>query len=208
MDQADIVSSTHTVRGCHELLLLINGHHIAGSPFPVNVSNHPTQPSKPVNVWTRISSPVGITANSKGEILVALSECPIDIVKYDAEGKRVDIVKKNSLVKPRCIACDDEDNIYCTDVDRGSNKILTCDNNGDDNLNIHEVELEKNSHGRTAIAIVDQKLMVAEFCRPRIIKVYNKQLQHMLSFKLDNVYDIMDILVDIRQNLYASDTKN
>ena len=131
MDQADIVSSTHTVRGCHELLLLINGHHIAGSPFPVNVSIHPTQPSKPVNVWTRISSPVGITANSKGAILVALSECPIDIVKYDAEGKRVDIVKKNCLVKPRCIACDDEDNIYCTDVDRGSNKILTCDINGD-----------------------------------------------------------------------------
>ena len=77
-----------------------------------------------------------------------------------------------------------------------------------DNLDIHEVELEKNSLGRTAIAIVDQKLMVAEFCRQRIIKVYNKQLQHMLSLKLDNVYDIMDISVDIHQNLYASDTNN
>ena len=202
------VQYTPTVRGCHELTVLVNGHHIAGSPFPVYVSIHTTQLGKPVKIWTGISSPVGITANSKGEILVALSEGPIDIVKYDTEGKRVDVVKNSSLVKPRCIACDDEDNIYCTDDDRGSNKILTCDINGD-NLKIHEVELEKNSHGRTAISIVDQTLMVAELCCPRIIKLYNKQLQYLSSpLKLDNMYDITDISVDIHQNLCASDTNN
>ena len=46
-----------------------------------------------------------------------------------------------------------EDNIYFDDED--GNWILTCDGNGD-NFKIHEVELEKNSHGRMALAITDQ----------------------------------------------------
>ena len=61
-------------------------------------------------------------------------------MKYDAEGKRVDLVEKSGLVRPRCIACDDEDNIYC--IDQKSNKILTCDHNGD-KLLINDVNLRK-----------------------------------------------------------------
>jgi len=79
----------------------------------VYVSFHFTQLNKPVKIWTWIRSPVGITANSKVEILVASPGSTTDILKYDAEGKRVVLVKKSGLVMPRCIACDDEDNIYC-----------------------------------------------------------------------------------------------
>ena len=198
------IQYTPTVRGCHELTVLINGHHIAGSPFPVYVSIHPTQLGKPVKIWTGIRLPYGITANSKQEILVVLSDSSTNIVKYDAEGKKVDLVEKSGLVKPRCIACDDEDNIYC--VDEGSNKIMTCDGNGD-NLKIHEVKLEQNSNGRAALAITDQKLFVAEYGLFGIIKVYNKQLQHLSTFKHSNMF-VMGISVDIHQNLYVSDYKN
>ena len=126
------IQYTPTVRGCHELTVLINGHHVAGSPFPVYVSIDPTQLGRPVNIWTEITNPLGINANCNGEILVS----SIDIVKYDAEGKRVDLVEKSGLVHPCSIAYDDEDNIYY--VDYSSNKILTCDCNGD-KLKIHEV---------------------------------------------------------------------
>ena len=196
------IQYTPTVRGRHELTVLINGHHAAGSPFPVYVSIHPTQLGKPVKVWTEITNPYGITANSKGDILVYDSS--MNIVKYDAEGKRAYLVEKIDLVFPRCIACDDEDNIYCGDD--SSNKILTCDGNGG-KLKIHEVELEKNSHGRTALAIIDKKLHVAEhnvYC----IKVYNKQLQHLSTIKHRNMGVVMGISVNIHQNLYVSDMKN
>ena len=198
------IQYTPTIRGCHELTVLINGYHLAGSPFPVYVSIHPTQLGKPVKIWTGLTRPFGITANSKGEILVALFEGITNIVKYDAEGNRVDLVEKSGLVKPRCIACDDEDNIYC--IDEESNKILTCDGNGD-KLETHEVKLEKNNDGRTALAITDQNLFMAELDLPGIIKVYNKQLQHLSTIKHRDMY-VIDISVDIHQNLYVSDINN
>ena len=191
---------TPTVRGRHELTVLINGHHVAGSPFPVYVSIHPTQLGNPVKIWTGLKGPIGITANSKGEIFVASQGT--NIVKYDAEGKRVDLVEKSGLVLPRCIACDDEDNIYC--VDRSSNKILTCDDNGD-NLKIHKIELEPNSNGRTSLTITDHKLFMAENGLPVIIKVYNKQLQPLSTIKHGNM-DVTDIAFN--QNLYVSDCNN
>ena len=200
------IQYTPTFRGRHELTVFINGHHVAGSPFPVYVSIHPTQLGKPVKIWTGIGSPLGITADSKGDILVALRQGAINIVKYDAEGKRVDLVEKSGLIHPRCIACDDEDNIYC--VDEESNKILTCDGNGD-KLKIHEVELEKNSlgRGRTALAITGQKLFMAEVDLYGVIKVYNKQLQHLSTIKHRNM-NVRDISVDIHLNLYVCDINN
>ena len=198
------IQYTPTVRGRHELTMLINDHHVAGSPFPVYVSIHPTQLGKPVKICTRIRAPYGITANSKGEILVALCQGDTNIVKYDAEEKRVDLVKKSGLVKPRSIACDDEDNVYC--IDEVSNKIVTCDGNGD-NLKIHEVELEKNNSGRAALAITDQKLFMAEYGVGGVIKVYNKQLQHLSTIKHRNMY-AMDISFNFNKNLYVSDLKN
>ena len=198
------IQHTHTVRGRHELTVLINGHHVAGSAFPVYVSIHPTRLGKAVKIWTGIRAPYGITANSKGEILVALRDGTTNVVKYEAEGKRVDLVEKSGLVHPRCIACDEEDNIYC--IDEKSNKILTCDGKGD-KLLIHEVELEENSRGRTALAITDQKLLMAELGLLGIVKVYNKQLQHLSTIKHRDMH-VMDISVDIDQNLYVSDLKN
>ena len=197
------VQYTPTVRGRHELTVLINDHHVAGSPFPVYASIHPTQLSKPVKIWTGITKPYGITANSIGEIFVALREDTTNIVKY-GEGKRVDLVEKSGLVIPRCIACDDEDNIYCTDFN--SNKILTFDGNGD-NLKVHEVELERNNCGKAALAITDQKLFMAEYCVFGSIKVYNKELQHLSTIKHSNM-NVKDISVDIHQNLYVSDLNN
>jgi len=40
-----------------------------------------------------------------------------------------------------------------------------------------------------------------------IIKVYNKQLSHLITIKHRNMY-VTDISVDILQNLYVSDLKN
>ena len=198
------IQYTPTVRGHHELTVLINGSRVAGSPFPVYVSIHPTQLGKPVKIWTGLTKPVGITANSKGEILVALFEGSTNIVKFDAEGKRVDLVEKSGLVYPRCIACDDEDNIYCIDED--SDKILTCNSNGD-NICILRAALEKNSPGGRAFTIINNKLYMAEMNLPGIIKVYDKELTHVTTINHGNMI-LNDITPDIHQNLYVSDWSN
>ena len=195
---------TPTVRGRHELTVLIYGHNVAGSPFPVYVSIHPIQLGKPVKIWTGITGPLGITSTSKGEIIVTLYSGSTNIVKYDAEGKRVDLVEESGLVHPYCIACDDEDKIYC--IDEQSNKILTCDSNGE-NVQIQEVELDKKSTGRAALAVIDQKIFIAERGIRGIIKVYNKQLHHLSTIKHRSM-GVMDISVDIHQNLYVSDSNN
>ena len=198
------IQYTPTVCGRHELTVLINGHHVAGSPFPVYVFIHPTQLVKPIKIWTEITKPCGITANTIGEIIVTLHSGTTNIVKFNAEGKRVDLVEKSGLVLPRCIACDDEDNIYC--IDEGSNKILTCDGNGD-KLKIDEVKLEEDSCGRTALAVMDKKLFMAENLTVGI-KVYSKQLQHLSTIKHRNMGVVMGMSVDIHQNLYVTDINN
>ena len=190
-----------SVRGCHELTVLVNGQHIAGSPFSDYVPIHPTHVSKPIKIWTELMRPVGITANSKGEIIVSLFKGNTNIIKFDTEGKRVDLVKDSSLVQPHCIACDDEDNIFC--IDNFSSMILTCDDNGD-NIIIHDVELEKDNPGRSALAFADNKLFTSEHYSIGIIKVYNKCLQYKTSIKYRNMY-VAGISVDAHYNLYISD---
>ena len=89
------IQYTPTVRGRHELTVLIDGQHVAGSPFPVFVSIHPTQLGKPVKVWDGLHHPVGVTANSKGDILV--TELAGNIIKFDANGQRHKLVAQNEL---------------------------------------------------------------------------------------------------------------
>ena len=48
-----------TFRGRHELTMSVDGQQVAGSPFSVFVSIHPTQLSKPVDIWRGISLPSG-----------------------------------------------------------------------------------------------------------------------------------------------------
>ena len=141
------IQYTPTVRGRHELTVLIDGQHVAGSPFPVFVSIHPTQLGKPVRIWKGVTNPFGIRANSKGELLV--TEYGANIMKFDANGTKEKLATQKELTQLRCIAVDDEDNIYC--INGNDNKILTCDKNGE-NVQVHEVKLEKGS-GRHALFI-------------------------------------------------------
>ena len=198
------IKYTPAVRGCHELSVLVYGQHIRGSPFPLYVSIHPTQLGQPVKVWTGIKSPIGITANSRGEILVASYIGTPSIVKYNRKDERVDLVEKSGLVNPCCLACDDEDNVYC--VDDASCKILTCDDKGG-NVQLHEVQLQKTSSGRGTLRIFDNKIYIAENSLLGIIKVYDKQLTLIQTIKHRNMA-VTDVSTDAHRNIYAVDCLN
>ena len=196
------IQYTPTVRGRHELTPLIDGQHVAGSPFPVFVSIHPTQLGKPVKVWDGVVNPFGITANSKRDILV--TEIAGNIIKFDANGQRHKLVMQNELKALRCIAVDDEDNIYC--IDEKSNKILTCDKNGG-NVQVHEVKLE-NDFGRHALFIIRNELLISEKGSMDTIMVYDRELKYVRCIKHENMAVVVDISADVYGNIYVSDRKN
>ncbi len=61
---------TPTIHGQRELIVTVNGEEVAGSPFPVFVSIHPTQLGMPVRVITGMVGPRCLAINSVGEIIV------------------------------------------------------------------------------------------------------------------------------------------
>ena len=193
---------TPTVRGRHELFVLIDGQHVAGSPFPVFVSIHPTQLVKPVKVWSGVSRPNGITENSRGDLLI--TEQSGSIIKFDINGKREKLVTQNKVKEIHCIAVDDKDNIYCIDGD--SNKILTCDKNGT-NVRVHQVELERGV-GRRALCIVKNNLLMSERGFDGAIMVYDRELNYVRCIQHKDMRAIEDISADVHGNIYVTDTTN
>ena len=79
------VQYTPTGRGRHELMVTVNGQEVAGSPFPVFVSIHPTQLGKPVRAITGVDYPWHMALTSAGNILVRDSYSTI--IMLDKTGK-------------------------------------------------------------------------------------------------------------------------
>ena len=193
------IQYTPAVRGRHDLFVLIDGQHVAGSPFPVFVSIHPTQLGKPVKVLD-ISEPSGITQNSRGDLLA--TERSGSIIKFDVNGKREKLVTPNK--RKHCIAVDDEDNIYC--IDGYSNEILTCDKNGR-NVRVHQVKLE-NGTGRMALCIVKNNLLISEHGCSGAITVYDRELNYVRCIQHKGMGAVWGISADVRGNIYVIDRTN
>ena len=84
-DNEYFVQYIPTVRGRHELVVSVNGHEVAGSPFPVFVSIPPTQLDKPVRVIRGLTYPYFVAINSEGEIIV--TERGGDVTVFDKGGR-------------------------------------------------------------------------------------------------------------------------
>ena len=85
------VQYTPTVRGRHELIVTVNGQEVAGSPFPVFVSIHPTQLGKPVQVITGVEWPFDVDVTPAGNIIVARSNKTVLI--FDKNRKKLKELK-------------------------------------------------------------------------------------------------------------------
>ena len=190
------------VRGRHELFVSIDGQHVAGSPFPVFVSIHPTQLGKPVKVWGDVSIPSSLTENSRDDLLA--TEESGSIFRFDVNGKREKLVTQKELKALRCIAVDDKDNIYC--IDEVSNKILTCDKNGR-NIRVHQVKMEKDK-GRMALCIVKNNLLISERGFDGAIMVYDRELNYVRCIQHQGMGAVWNISADVHGNIYVTDRTN
>ena len=104
------IQFTPTVRGHHEVVLIAGGQEIAGTPFPVFVSIHPTQMVKPVRT-IEVDIPIFVAVNSVGEIIVTGGT---EVAVYDREGTKLRFVNIKDVYECNLwgIAVDSEDYIY------------------------------------------------------------------------------------------------
>ena len=95
--------------GCHDVVMLVDGQEVPGSPFPFVASLSPTELGQPIKIWNQVCEPSDITTNSTGDILVADGD--YDIIKFGKDGNKQTLVKKSrhSLTSPEGIALDSDD---------------------------------------------------------------------------------------------------
>ncbi len=190
---------TPTIRGRHELIVTANGEEVAGSPFPVFVSIHPTQLGKPVKV-NAIDSPRYLAINSAGEIIVTEAGNN-GMVVVDKEGKRM---RSNSDIKdPYGVAIDDADNIYV--ADHNSKRVVKL--NKDMNI-LNEIDTEQDS-SLFGVSLVGDEVMVCDMKNKCILVVYTKELKYVRQIN-DPVHfkSIRGVSPDEHGNLYVCDYGN
>ena len=194
------IKYTPTVRGRHELTVLVDCHQVESSPFSVSVSISPTQLGKPVKVWTGPSYPHGVTVNSEGEVIVC--ELDGDIIKQDKEGKKHVIINYSTTTLSRLsdVATDKEDNIYCTDWN--TNKVLRCDKNGR-NVRVYEVQ-QMNVRGHRGVSIVGDEVMLCDYSSGGIM-IYNRELKYMRRIVHEDMGQLTNLSSDSHGNLYVTD---
>ena len=162
------ISYTPTTRGRHELTVIANGQEVAGSPFPVFVSIHPSKLGKPVKIISGLNHPSGIAFNSKGEMIVA--ENSGDVMVLDRNGKKLRSIKRSDhkFKGLSSVAVDNEDNIYF-DEWCGKN-VYKFDKN------MKKVMQKQTEHGCcSGVAVVGSEVMVSGQHNPKL-EVYTTEL--------------------------------
>ena len=192
---------TPTVRGRHELIVTVNGQEVAGSPFPVFVSIHPTLLGKPVGVITGVINPWNVAVTVTGSIIVTNSDTS---TLFDENGKKL---RNLSIPKlhPYGIAVDNADG--CIYISNWGKKIVKL--NPDFEL-VGELTGQEGYEYRN-LAVVGDEVMVTESSK-NVVMVYTKDLKYARQFGSHGdgpgqFKDILGVSSDETGNLYVSDYK-
>ena len=163
---------TPTVRGRHELIVTVNGQEVAGSPFPVFVSIHPTLLGKPVRVITGVDHPCDVAVSATGNIIVT---------EYYGKGAFFDKSRKKvrseitSKFYPKSVAVDNTDgSIYVNDWRNNIIKLSP------DFELVGELTGQEGAEYRY-MAVVGDEVMVTELSK-NVVMVYTKDLKYVRQF--------------------------
>ena len=168
------IQYTPAVRGRHELIVTVNGQEVAGSPFPVFVSIHPTLLGKPVRVITGSKSLLDVAVSATGNIIVTESK---NIAEFDENGKRLRYlnISKFGINKAYGIAVDNTDG--CMYISSLSKKIIKL---SPDFELVGESTRHEGANYRY-VAVVGGEVMVTEGSK-HVVMVYTKDLKYVRQF--------------------------
>ena len=183
------IQYTPTVRGRHNLSVLVDGQHILGSPFSVMVSIPPTKLAEPVNNMQISCYCKGFVVNSQGEMVAITDKGVVVIRRYG--GIQRTLVQPSSLISCACsIAIDKFDAIYCAK----GNQLLRYNQQG-------VLDVKKMDISCRALTVVGDELMT---CNGSAIKIYDRDLNYVRSIEYRAFHSFIDVSSDSQGNLYAA----
>ena len=119
-------------QGRHKLHIKVNGEHIEGSPFAINVKLLIQKLGTPIKMTGGLKAPVGVAINCRGEIIVAeygghcvsiFSPTGDKILSFGSEGSG-----QGQLCNPRFVMVNEDDKILVADT--GNNRIQNFTSDG------------------------------------------------------------------------------
>ena len=108
------IQYTPVIRGQHELTVTVNEQEVAGSPFPIFVSIHPSKLGKPVRVIQSQHKPLCIAVTSVGEAIIT-GRCSIEVFDRNGGSMRSMNPSDYGLNRAVGVAVDNTNNIYIAD---------------------------------------------------------------------------------------------
>ena len=194
------VQYTPTVRGRHELIVAVNRQEVAGSPFPVFVSIHPTQLGKPVQVITGVQWSWDVDVTPAGNLIVTEFR---KVTIFDKNGKKLKELKGSefSFCDPYGVAIDSTDGSMYITSDSNIVK-LSPDFK-------QEQVVNTSGSGYRGVKVVGDEVMVCD--QDDSVTVYTKELKYVR--KIDSHGDgpgqfgvIWGVSSDEHGNPYVSDS--
>ena len=201
------IQYTPVIRGRHELTVTVNEQEVAGSPFPVFISIHPSKLGKPVRTIETQSYPFYIAVTSVGEAIVTEGSC---IEVFDRKGVRSRRKPSDYGLKSVSGMAVDSTNkvIYIAD---NENSPIIIKLSEDMNL-LKTMQSKVISGWFRGVAVVGDEVMVCD-SKNDCIHVYTTELQYVRKIGSHGdapgqFNQIRDLSSDENGNLYVSDCKN
>ena len=191
------IQYTPTIRGRHELIVTVNGQEVAGSPFSVFVSIHPTLLGKPVRVdITGVKEPWDVAVTTSGEIAVLESE---NLELFDKNGKKLMSIV---IGLPYSVAVDNTNGCMYISCRRKIIKLSS-------DFKLLEEFTGQKGTGYRYVAVVGDEVMVGEDSKNAVM-VYTKDLKYVRQFGshgdgLGQFKAIRGMSSDDNNNLYVND---
>ena len=195
------IQYTPTVRGCHELIVTMNGQEVGGSPFTVFVSIHPTLLGKPVRAITGVTGPCDVAVTTTGNIIVTSSSHCAKV--FDKSGKKVIDLLGLHMTNCCSVAVDNTDG--CIYISDWKTKVIKLSQEYRLLQELTGIEGSEYQH----IAVVGGEVMVSERSK-NVVMVYTKDLTYVRQFGSNGngpgqFKDIQGVSSDDDGNLYISD---
>ena len=167
------IQYTPTIRGHHEQIVTVNGKEVAGSPFPVFVSIHPTLLGKPVGVLA-MNQPLDVAVSTRS---LGITQTSGNSAFFDfkiGQETRVNI-SKFGVSTVYGVAMDDTDD--CVYISDGQNTIIKlCPD-----FKLMEKFTGQEGAKYRCMAVVGDEVMVTERSK-NVVMVYTKDLKYVRQF--------------------------
>lgn len=122
------ISYQPNIKGRHQLHIKVEGQHIKGSPFLVNITGLVEELIIPIMTIHEVKRPMAVAVNQSGEVIVAESDGSC-ISIFTPSGERLRSFGTRGcgeglFKSPRGVAVDSEDNILVADINHCIQKFM------------------------------------------------------------------------------------